>query len=193
MKKAINDFSNSLRSIFNWLIRKKWQFVFVLSFTSCSVDNQINKDDYLAVSKGFSGSFYDKLDTLSAQYDGSIYTRSLMKGFTEVDNINYAKPIQISINKTELYLSFEDINKKQYVLKFYGKRRKKRFVFYTNYKTVSFPILFISKEVEKFEINFPNENEIVFENKSESQGMFLIFGAGISSKSDYKFKLIRNE
>ena len=193
MKKEINDFSNSTWSIIDWLIRKRWQFIFLLLLTSCSVHNQINKDDYISISKDFSGSFYDKLDTLNAEYDGRIFTRSLMKEFTAVENIDYSKPIQISINKTELFLSFEDINQKQYVLKFYGKRHKKRFVFYTYYKTVSFPILFISKEIEKFEINFPSENEIVFENKSENQGMFLFFGAGGFSKLDYKFKLITNE
>ena len=193
MKTVTNDFSNSFRSIFIWLIRKSCPFIFVLFFSSCSVHNQINKDDYISISKDFSGSFYDKLDTLSAQYDGKIFTRSFMKEFTAVENIDYSKAIQIRINKTELFLSFEDINKKQYVLKFYGKLHKKRFVFYTYYKTVSFPILFISKEIEKFEINFPNENEIVFENKSENQGMFLIFGGGGASQLDFKFKLIKNE
>lgn len=193
MKKAIIDSRNSFRSIFIWLIRKKCQLIFVLFLTSCSVHNQVNKDDYITVSKDFSGSFYDKLDTLSAQYDGRMFTRSLMKGFTEVENIDYSKPIQITINRRELFLNFEDLNQKQYVLKFYGKLHKKRFVFYTTYKTVSFPILFISKEIEKFEINFPNENEIVFENISESQGMFLIFGGGGASQLNYKFKLIRNE
>ena len=193
MKTVNNDFSNSFRSIFHWLVRKRWPFIFLVFLTSCSVHNKINKDDYVPILKTFSGSFYDKLDTISAQYDGRMFTRSLLKEFTAVENIDYSKPIQISMNKTELFLSFKDINQKQYVLKFYGKLHEKRFIFYTNYKTVSFPILFISKEIEKFEINFPNEHEIVFENKSESQGMFLIFGAGGSSQLDYKFKLIRNE
>lgn len=193
MKKVRNDFLECFKERFSWLLNKKWQFLLVFILTSCSVQNKVNKDDYLPISRGFSGIFYDRLDTISSNYDARINTRSLMKDLTNIEDIDYLKPIHIDLNQKEMYLSFETIHMKKYVVKFYGKRHKNRFVFYTNYKTISFPILFISKEVEKFEINFPTENEIVFESKSVNEGMFLLFGAGNSSKSDYKFKLIRNE
>ena len=193
MKKVRNDFLECFNAKFTRLLNKKWPFLFLFFLTSCSVQNKINKDNYLPIPKDFSASFYDKLDTISSNYDDRIYTRSLMKDLTNVESIDYLKAIKIELNQTEIYFRFETMDNKKYVVKYYGKLHRKRFVFYTNYKTVSFPILFITKEVEKFEINFPTENEIVFENKSVNEGMLMLLGAGHSSKSDYKFKLISNE
>ncbi len=193
MENAINYFNSYFRRFFNLLIGIKWQCVLLLFLTSCGIHNQVNKDDNIKFPKDLSASFYDKLDTVSTDFNGTLYSRSLIKDLTNIDNIDYSKPIRIDLNRNELYINCETTNRKKYVFKYYGRRHNKRFVFYTNYKTISFPILIITKDVEKYEINFPNENEIVFENKSESQGMLLLIGAGRSSKSNYKFKLIRNE
>ncbi len=193
MKKMISENFQSFRHIVFRFFKTKWQIVFVFAMASCSVQNQINKDDFDKIPKSFSVSFYDKPDTIAYQYDNRIYTRSLVKDFAKVDNIDYSKPIQLTLNEKELFLKFEDTNKKQHVLKFYGKRHNKRFVFYTNYETVSFPILFIKKEMSKYSIYLPNDNEVIFENHHVNEGMFLLFGAGHSSKSDYKFKLLKDE
>ena len=160
---------------------------------SCSVHNQVNKEDFRDIPKNFTGKFYDQLDTLQLQYDQRVYTTSFMKQLTSVENINYSKPIKIDIKEKELYLSFEDAYTKQYVLKFYGKRHKHKFVFYTNYETISFPIVFITKNVTRYSVFMPTEEEIMFENSYTNEGMFLIVGAGNSHKSDYKFKLLKNE
>jgi len=165
----------------------------VLLCIACSVQNQVNRDDYKVIPKNFSGSFFDRLDTLQVQYSDKIFTTSFMKQISNIDNIQYSKPIQIHIKDTELFLSYEDIHAKHYVLKFYGKRYKNKFVFYTNYQTVSFPIIFITKEMTRYSIYLPNEKEIVFEEHNVNEGMLLIFGAGNSHKSDNKFKLLPNE
>jgi hypothetical protein len=165
----------------------------VLCFASCTVHNYISRENFKRISSNFSGKFYDHLDTIVAQYDNRIYTKSFMKQLTNVENINYLKPIQIDIKDKELFLSFEDIHKNQYVLKFYGKRSKSKFVFYTNYETISFPIVFITKNVTKYSVFMPTEKEIMFEDSHTNEGMFLLFGAENSSKSDYKFKLLKNE
>lgn len=171
----------------------KWAFLFSILLTSCSVQNQINKDDFNTIPKNFTAAFYDQPDTIVNQYDSSIRVRSLVKDFAAVNTINYSKPIQIALKKNVLYLKFEDNNQKQYVLQFSGEKRKKKFVFYTNYETVSFPVLFISKEMTKYTIYLSKNDELIFENHSVSEGMLLFFGGYNSSAFDYKFKLLRNE
>lgn len=193
MKKIISAHFKPFWQIAVRVFKTRWYVVFAFTLLSCSVQNQINKDDFHAIPKNFSASFYDVLDTLDNQYNNKIYTRSLMKGFTKGNNIDYANPIKIKIEDKELLLQFEDANKKQHVLKFFGQRQKKRFVFYTNYQTVSFPILFIQKEMTKYSVYLSDTNEIIFEEHQVNEGMFLLFGAGNSSKSDYKFKLLKNE
>lgn len=170
-----------------------WLLVFVFSVFSCSIQNQISKDDFKVIPKGFSASFYDKLDTLQYGYDNKVFTTSLVKDFSKMQNINYSKPIGITITDKELFLNFEDVHKKQHVLKFYGRRHHKKFVFYTNYQTVSFPIIFVKKVMTKYSVYLPNDKEILFEHHHVSEGMSLFFGAGSDSKSNYKFKLLNNE
>ena len=187
MKKRISENGKSF-----WFFRPAWLLV-LLGVASCSIQNQISKDDFGNIPKNFSGIFYDQPDTLQYGYDQKIYTKSLVKDFAQMNNINYSKPVRITIKDTEMFLGFEDAHKKQHVLKFYGKRHHKKFVFYTNYETVSFPIIFIKKEMTKFSVYLPNNSEILFENHRVNEGMFLLFGAGNDSKSNYKFKLLNNE
>ncbi|RZK10926.1 MAG: hypothetical protein EOO46_08760 [Flavobacterium sp.] len=193
MKTVMYQNDGMLSKCLHWFLKLRLQFVLLLCLASCTVHNHISREEYESIPKDFSGKFYDQLDTIVAQYDNSIHTRSFMKGLSNIDNINYSKPIKIEIKQNEMYLSFEDTNAKQFVLKFYGKRHKNKFVFYTNYETVSFPILFISKNVNKYSVFMPTEKEIMFEDSSTNEGMFLFFGAGGSYKSDNKFKLIENE
>jgi hypothetical protein len=188
-KKDLKEYSK----ILNRFLKEKWSYFFIVLLTSCSVQNEINKDDFNTIPKHFSASFYDKLDTINNQYDNQIFTRSLMKDFTNVTTIDYSKPIQLEIRNKELFLKFNDIYKKQIVLKFYGKNKRKKFVFYTNYETVSFPVLFMRKQMTEYSIYSTNNNELIFAKYNVSEGMFLMFGAGTSSKSDYKFKIIKNE
>ena len=176
----------------NNYFRRKWRYVFILLLMSCSVQNEISKDDFKNIPKDLSGSFYDKLDTIGS-YDDKVFTRSLLKDLTDLETINYAVPIKIEIKKKSIFFTVEDDYKKQIVLKFYGKRYKNRFVFYKNYKTVSFPFLLMSKEMEKYRVYLTSTNEILFANNNENTGMLLFFGAGSSSNSDFQFKLFRNE
>jgi hypothetical protein len=171
----------------------KWPFLFLILFTACSVQNQIYKDDFNRIPKDFSAVFYDQPDTIINPYDNHIRVRSLVKDFAEVNNINYRKPIQINVKQNKLYLKFEDNNQKKYVLQFFGGKRKKKFVFYTNYQTVSFPILFMTKEMTKYTVYLSKNDELIFENHNVNEGMLLFFGAGSSSTRDYKFKLLKNE
>ncbi|WP_026704058.1 hypothetical protein [Flavobacterium soli] len=193
MKRILYENFESLSQFLNWCLKRKWQFAVVLCFASCTVHNHVSREDYKSIPSDFSGKFYDQLDTIVAQYNNRIYTKSFMKELANIDNINYSKPIKIDIKEKELYLSFEDVHAKQYVLKFYGKRHKSKFVFYTNYQTISFPIVFITKSVTKYSVFMPTDNEIMFEDSYVSEGMLLFFGAGSSSKSDNKFKLLQNE
>uniref|UniRef100_UPI00404B6D5C hypothetical protein n=1 Tax=Flavobacterium sp. TaxID=239 RepID=UPI00404B6D5C len=174
-----------------------WKFIFLLGFVfhfiSCSVHNQTNTDDYYAIPNKFSAKFYDRLDTIPNCYSNIVITRSLVKELTGNEIIDYSKPIQIDINNDELFLSFKNIFGNQYVMKFQGKLRKKKFIFYTNYETISFPILFITKNVTKYSIFLRNNKEISIENYNASEGMVLLFGAGNSWKSHYNFKLLPNE
>jgi len=192
MKTIIENFDSFQKCIGNSL-KRNWPFLFVFCIASCTVHNQINREDFKNIPKNFSGKFYDQLDTVHVQYDNKIFTRSLMKQISNVDNINFSKPIQIDIENKELFLSFEDTRAKRYVLKFYGKHYKNKFVFHTNYETVSFPIVFVTKSMTKYSIYLPSEKEIVFEEHNVNEGMLLLFGAGNSHKSDNKFKLLPNE
>ena len=201
MKKRIKEYFGFFREkdlkkyskTVNQYFRKKWGYICVLLITSCSVQDQISRDDNKCIPENFSAAFNDKLDTIRSQYNNQIFTRSLMKDFANVDTIDYSIPIQIRIINDKLYLKFVDTNKKEVVLKYYGKLHKKRFVFYTNYKTISFPIVLITKEMEKYSIYLSNKNEIIFDNYNVNEGMFLIIGAGNSSGFNYKFKILENE
>lgn len=168
-------------------------FILLILIISCSVQNEINKDGYKSIPTNFSVSFFDKPDTIRVHYDNSIRVRSLVKDFTDMGNIDFSKPVQMNIKKNELFLKFEDNNKKEYVLKFYGKRYKRKFVFYTNYETVSFPVVFMRKEMTKYSVFMPDNQSVVFVNSNVNEGMFLFFGAGSSLGYDYKFKLLKNE
>lgn len=193
MKKIIYKNFETFLMFVSWFLKRKIQAVFLLCFASCTVHNYISREDFRRIPNHFSGKFYDHLDTIVSQYDNRIYTKSFMKQLTNIENIKYSKPIKIDIKEQELYLSFEDTHAKHYVLKFYGKRHKHKFVFYTNYETISFPIVFITKNVTKYSVFMPTEKEIMFEDSHTNEGMLLLFGAGNSHKSDNKFKLIENE
>lgn len=192
MKKRIENF-NRLQKNAGRFLKQNWPILFVFCITSCTIHNQINRDGYKSIPPKFSGKFYDQLDTLQVQYDNRIFTTSLMKQMSNIGNINYFKPIHIDIKDKELFLSYEDLHAKRHVLKFYGKRFKNKFVFYTNYETVTFPIVFMTKNMTKYAIYLPSEKEIIFEKRTVNEGMLLLFGAGNSGKFDNKFKLLPNE
>lgn len=175
-----------------YLVMKVCIMIFFFLGISCSVQDNISKDDFKKIPSNFSAQFYDKLDSVG-NYNNKVITRSLLTDFVDNNNINYAIPVKIAIVDNELFLSFKDVNEKQFVLKFYGKKYKSRFVFYTNYKTVSFPFILMSKEMQKYRIYLTNTNEIIFQKESENTGMLLFFGAGSSSVNDYQFKLLKNE
>ncbi len=193
MKKAIHENFKPFRATIHRFFKKNWPIVLVFGMASCSVQNQIDKDGFNRIPENFSANFYDKCDTIKMTYSDRSYTRSLMKDFTNRDNVDYSKPVRIAIDKRQMFLSFSDTNKKQHVLKFYGKRHKKKFVFYTNYETVSFPMLFLTKDMSRFTVYLSDENEIVFVNRNVNEGMLLLFGAGHSHTSNYKFKILKNE
>lgn len=179
--------------IINVYLKRQSKFLIIFLITSCSVQNEVNKDDYRQINNSFSAKFYDKLDTVNVKYDNSFFTRSFIKEFTNNDNVDYLKPIKIEIIGDIMYLQFSDKTNKDFVLKFFGKCSKKKFVFYTNYETITFPILFMTKEMSKYSIFLSDENEIIFKNHNVNEGMVLLFGAGTTSNKDYKFKLIKNE
>jgi hypothetical protein len=201
MKKVIRQYSESLTSkdleSYSKTINKHYMkgilFIQLFLIASCSVQNQINKDDYNEIRKIYSGSFYDKLDTITNQYDNRIFTKSFIKDLTNIEHVDYSKPIRVDILKNELFLSYEDKSTKKHVLKFYGERFNKKFVFYTNYQTITFPILFMKKEMTKYSVFLNNNNEIVFDNLNINEGMLLFLGGGRASNSYYKFKLLKNE
>lgn len=178
--------------IVNRYFKKRWRFIFVFLCISCSVQEEMCKDDFKKIPKNFSASFCDKLDSIGI-YDNKVITRSLLKGFTNIETIDYSKPIQLKIQENELYLKFEDFNSKQYVLKFYGKRYRDKFVFYINYKTISFPFILMSKEMERYKIYLTSKNELLLSQYYENEGMLLFFGAASTSGFDYQFKLLKNE
>ena len=137
--------------------------------------------------------FYDKLDTIQHQYGDQFFTRSFINEFTDKKNIDYNEPIEFKIHEDNLYVKFQDTFKKQFVIKVSGKRYRRRFVFYTNYETITFPILFMSKQMTKYSVYLSNYNEIIFEEQNVSEGMLLFIGGSQSSGFDYKFKIIKDE
>lgn len=201
MKKINNEILNSFclmdlqrySTLVNQYFKRKWRFLFLLFLTSCSVQNQINNEEFIRLPKSLSVRFYDKLDTITTQYDNRIVTRSFIKDFSNKNDIDFSKPIHLEFNQKELYLKFEDKLHTQYVLKFYGKQFNKKFVFYTNYETISFPILFMSKQMTKYSVYMSNDNEIIFEEHNINEGMLLVFGGSQSSRFDYRFKILKDE
>ena len=201
MRKIIKEHLVSFREkdlkkysrVVNRYFKRKFRFVFVLFLASCSVQNQINKEEFEKTPKKLSVRFYDKLDTIQHQYGNQFFTRSLINEFTDKKNIDYTKPIELKLQKDDLYITFQDILRKQFVIKINGKRHRKRFVFYTNYETISFPVILISKQMTKYSIEFPNNETVLFKRNYTSEGMFLLFGAGSSSEKEYIFKIIKDE
>ncbi len=201
MRKIIKEHLVSFREkdlkkysrVVNRYFKRKFRFVFVLFLASCSVQNQINKEEFEKTPKKLSVRFYDKLDTIQHQYGNQFFTRSLINEFTDKKNINYNEPIELKLQKDDLYITFQDILRKQFVIKINGKRHRKRFVFYTNYETISFPVILISKQMTKYSIEFPNNETVLFKRNYTSEGMFLLFGAGSSSEKEYIFKIIKDE
>lgn len=179
--------------ILNLYFKRKWRFIFLFLLTSCSIQNHTSKEDYRKVPKNFSVNFYDRLDTVYYKATTDFFTRSFVKDFTKIPHIDYAVPMQLQIKNDLLFLKFLDKNKKEYVLQFYGKRYKKKFVFYTNYETITFPFLFMSKEMTKYTVYLPNENDILFQNESVNEGMLLFFGASSSSGFKYQYKILKDE
>ena len=176
----------------NLYFKRKWRFIFVFFLVSCSVQNRVSKEDYRKLPKNFSASFYDKLDTVYYKANTDYFTRSFVADFTKI-SIDYTIPIQVQIKQDLLFLKFSDKKKKEYVLQFYGKHQHKKFVFYTNYKTITFPFLFMTKQVTRYSIYLPTEKDILFQNESVSEGMLLLFGASHSSGFKYEFKILKDE
>ena len=201
MRKIIKEHLVSFREkdlkkysrVVNRYFKRKFRFVFVLFLASCSVQNQINKEEFEKTPKKLSVRFYDKLDTIQHQYGNQFFTRSLINEFTDKKNINYNEPIELKLQKDDLYITFQDVLRKQFVIKINGKRHRNRFVFYTNYATISFPVILISKQMTKYSIEFPNNETVLFKRNYTSEGMFLLFGAGSSSEKEYIFKIIKDE
>ena len=201
MRKIIEEHLESFREkdltrysrIVNRYFKRKFRFVFVLFLVSCSVQNAINKEEFEKIPKSMSVRFYDKLDTIQHQYGNQFFTRSFVNEFTDKKNIDYGEPIELKLQKDDLYIKFQDTLKKQFVIKVSGKRYRKRFVFYTNYETVSFPVIFISKQMTKFVLEFPNDDSILVKRADTNEGMALFFGAGSSSENKYIFKIIKDE
>lgn len=162
----------------------------LITTISCSVQNQTSTDYYKSLEPNLNVRFYDKLDTLRNQYDASISTRSLVKLFTDKNDVDYSKPIAIKMTENKMYLHFSDVKKKEFVLQFYGKLHKQKFVFYTNYKTINFPVLLLSKQMERFKIQLSENNELLIEKYNVNEGMMLCFGAGNSYENLYRFKIL---
>jgi len=201
MRKIIKEHLASFREkdlkkyskIVNQYFKRKRRFIFLFLLASCSVQNQIDKGEFKRVPKVMKVHFYDKLDTIQHQYGNQFFTRSFINEFTDKKNIDYGEPIQLKLQKDDLYIKFQDTLKKQFVIKVSGKRYRKRFVFYTNYETVSFPVIFISKQMTKFVLEFPNDDSILVKRADTNEGMALFFGAGSSSENKYIFKIIKDE
>ncbi|MFY7987671.1 MAG: hypothetical protein ACOVNP_02225 [Flavobacterium sp.] len=179
--------------IINQYFKRKWRFVFVFVLVSCSVQNQIEKADFKKIPKTMMVRFYDKLDTIQHQYGNQSFTRSFMNEFTDKKNIDFSVPIELQLQKNDLYVKFQDDLKKQFVIKVSGKRKQKRFVFYLNYETVSFPIIFISKQMIRYTIEFPTNDSILISRSYTNEGMLLFLGGGSSYQNEYIFKIIKDE
>ena len=201
MRKIIEEHLESFREkdlkrysrIVNRYFKRKFRFVFAFFLVSCSVQDAINKEEFEKIPKSMSVRFYDKLDTIQHQYGNQFFTRSFVNEFTDKKNIDYGEPIELKLQKDDLYIKFQDTLKKQFVIKVSGKRYRKRFIFYTNYETVSFPVIFISKQMTKFVLEFPNDDSILVKRADTNEGMALFFGAGSSSENKYIFKIIKDE
>jgi hypothetical protein len=174
----------------NMKINKILAFLVLLTTISCSVQNEMNTDYYKPLEPNFNVRFYDKLDTIPNQYDNRIFTSSFIKLFTDKHDVDYAKPISLKLEQDKMYLSFSDIHKKEFVLQFYGKLHKKNFIFYTNYKTINFPVLLISKKMERYKICISENNDLLIEKYNVNEGMMLCFGAGNSYQNLYRFKVL---
>lgn len=176
-------------------INKIVAFLVLLATISCTIQDPIVKDEYKKLPKDIVVSFYDKVDTIRpvSMYDKEAYIRSFLKNFTDHENVNYAKPIEIRIRNKELFMKFEGVLKKQYVIKFSSKQHKKKFIFYTNYETISFPVLFMKKRMSKYSLYMVSESEIIIKRDYVSEGMFLGLGAGNSFENIYRFKVLKNE
>jgi hypothetical protein len=186
------DLKNYSR-IVNRYFKRKLRFVFVFILASCSVQKHTNKDDFKKMPKQFNLSFYDKLDTIQHHYGNQSFTRSFIAEFSDKKDIDFAIPIELKLQNEYLYIKFQDILKKQVVIKVKGKRHRKRFVFYTNYETISFPIIFISKELTKYTLELPDFQSVLIKRNYTSEGMVLLFGGSSSSENEYIFKILRNE
>lgn len=162
----------------------------LITTMSCSVQNQMNTDYYKSLEPKFNVRFYDKLDTIRNTYNLDVYTKSFVKLFTDKNDVDYTKPISLKLEKDKMYLGFSDIHKKEFVLQFYGKLHKKKFVFYTNYKTINFPVLLLSKQMERYQIYISENNDLLVEKYYVSEGMMLCFGAGNSHENLYRFKIL---
>jgi hypothetical protein len=134
--------------------------------------------------------FYDKLDTIRNSYDASVSTRSFVKLFTDKKDVDYSKPIAIKMTENKMFLHFNDFNHKEFVLVFHGKLHQKKFVFYTNYKTINFPVLLLTKEMERFKIYISENNDLFVEKYNVNEGMLFCFGAGNSYENVYRFKIL---
>ncbi|MCU0351289.1 MAG: hypothetical protein MUF43_10755 [Flavobacterium sp.] len=202
MKQVIREFLESFREkdlqkysqVVNQYFRRKcrWVLLFPILFTSCAVQN-LHDTKYKPIAKEGNFTFYDHLDTI--YYDGGaqFYTKSFLERVTKKENVNYEKPVQLQIKNQVLYLQFEDCSQKKYVLQFHGRRYRKRFVFYLNYETVSFPFLFVTKHMTKFTVQLPENNYLAIKENSANEGMVLLFGAGNSFTNSYLFKIISDE
>ena len=201
MKKIFNESLASFRAkdlkqysrIVNRYFKRKWRFVFVFFLVSCSVQDVVNREGFKRIPKATTIRFHDKLDTIQHQYGNQFFTRSFINEFTDKKNIDFSEPIELKLHKNDLYIKFQDALNKQFVIKVRGQRKKKRFVFYSNYETVSFPVIFISKQMTKFILEFPSEESILIKRVDTNEGMMLFFGAGNSFKKEYIFKIIKDE
>lgn len=171
-------------------ISKVAALLVLITTISCSVQNEISSDNFKKIEPNLDMKFYDKLDTIRNQYDASISTRSFVKLFTDKNDVDYSKPVALKMTENKMYLHFNDNNKKEFVLVFHGKLHKKKFVFYTNYETINFPVLFMSKQMERFKIQISENQELLIEKYHVSEGVLLCFGAGNSYENIYKFKIL---
>lgn len=186
-EKDLKNYSKIVNAYFR---RKKVFSLMALTSISCSVQNNIDTDNFKQLKPDFNLSFYDKLDTIRNQYDASISTRSFVKLFTDKNDVDYSKPVNIKMTENKMYLCFSDVQKKEFVLQFYGKLHKKKFVFYTNYKTINFPVLLLIKQMERYKIQLSENNELLIEKYNVNEGMMLCFGAGNSYENLYRFKIL---
>ena len=183
------DLKNYSKIVNAYFRRKKVIVLLSLTTLSCSVQNEINIDDFKSLKPNLNVRFYDKLDTIGS-YDIRVLTRSFIKEFVDNDKVDYSKPISLKLEKDKMYLRFIDKNRKEFVLQFYGKLHNKKFVFYTNYQTINFPVLFMTKQMERYKIYISENNELLIEKYNVSEGMLLCFGAGNSHENLYRFKIL---